>query len=30
LYLSPGKEVSFTALHVGWHLAVCVFPPGIT
>jgi hypothetical protein len=30
LYLSPTREVSFTPLRVGWHLAIQVFPPGIT
>jgi hypothetical protein len=30
LYLSLGREVSFMPLRVGWHLAVWVFPPGIT
>jgi hypothetical protein len=30
LYLSPGWEVSFKPLRVGYHLAVWVFPPGIT
>jgi hypothetical protein len=30
LYLSPDWEVSFMPLCVGWHLAVWVFPPGIT
>jgi hypothetical protein len=29
-YLSPEWELSFTPLYVGWHLAVRVFPPGIT
>jgi hypothetical protein len=29
-YLSLDREVSFTALHVGWHLAVRVSPPRIT
>jgi hypothetical protein len=28
--MSPGWEVSFTPLLVGWHLAVRVFPLGIT
>jgi hypothetical protein len=26
LYLSPGQEVSFTPLRVGWHLAIQVLP----
>jgi hypothetical protein len=30
LYLSPGQEVSFTPLRVGWHLAIRVLPIGIT
>jgi hypothetical protein len=30
LYLTPSWEVSFMPLCVGWHLAVRVFPPGIT
>jgi hypothetical protein len=30
LYPSPGREVSFMSLHVGWYLPVRVFPPGIT
>jgi hypothetical protein len=30
LCLSLDREVSFTPLHVGWHLAVWVFPIGIT
>jgi hypothetical protein len=29
-YLSLDREVSFTPLHVGWHQAVRVNPPGIT
>jgi hypothetical protein len=29
-YLSPGREVSFTPLCVGWFLIIRVFPPGIT
>jgi hypothetical protein len=29
-YLSPNREVSFTPLRVGWHLAIRIFPPGIT
>jgi hypothetical protein len=30
LYLSPGQEVSFTLLRVGWNIAIQVFPIGIT
>jgi hypothetical protein len=30
MYLSPGQEISFTPLRVGWHLAVRVLPMGIT
>jgi hypothetical protein len=29
-YLSPDRVVSFTPLYVGWHLAIRVFPSGIT
>jgi hypothetical protein len=29
-YLSPDREVSFTPLYVGWHLAIQIFPSGIT
>jgi hypothetical protein len=29
LYLSLDREVSFTLLHVGWHRAILVFPPGL-
>jgi hypothetical protein len=25
LYLNPDREVSFTPLHVGWHLTIRVF-----
>jgi hypothetical protein len=30
LFLSPVSEVSFMPLHVDWHLAIRVVPPGIT
>jgi hypothetical protein len=30
LYLSPGRDFSFTPLHVAWHLAARVFSPRIT
>jgi hypothetical protein len=30
LYQSPGREVFFMPLRVNWHLAVWVFPIGIT